>query len=45
MDKEKITDYINWLMSQIDEIASDEIDKGTVKTILLSIIGKMYSHT
>lgn len=45
MDKEKLTDYIKWLLSQIDEIASNEIDKGTVKTMLLSIIGEMYSIT
>lgn len=45
IDKEKITDYIKWLLSQIDEIASDEINKGTVKSMLLSIIGEMYSHT
>ena len=44
MDKEKLTDYIKWLLSQLDEIASDEIDKGTVKTMLLSIIGEMYTH-
>lgn len=44
MDKEKLTDYIKWLLSQIDEIASDEIDKSTVKIMLLSIIGEMYTH-
>ena len=45
MDKENLTDYIKWLISQLDEIESDEIDKGTVKNMLLSIIGEMYSHT
>lgn len=43
MDKEKLTDYIKWLLSQLDEIVSDDIDKSTVKTMLLSIIGEMYS--
>ena len=42
MDKEKLTDYIKWLLSQLDEISSDDIDKGMVKTMLLSIIGEMY---
>lgn len=44
MDKENLTEYIKWLLSQIDEISSDDIDKGTVRTMLLSIIGEMYSH-
>ena len=44
MDKEKLTDYIKWLLSQIDEIASDEIDKSTIKIMLLSIIGEMYTN-
>lgn len=44
MDREKLTNYIKWLLTQIDEIVSDDIDKGTVKTMLLSIIGEMYSH-
>lgn len=45
MDKENLTDYIKWLLSQLEEISSDDIDKGTVKTMLLSIIGEMYSAT
>lgn len=45
MDKEKLTDYIKWLLSQLEEMSSDDIDKATVKTMLLSIIGEMYSHT
>lgn len=45
MDKEKLTDYIKWLLSQLEEISSNDIDKGTVKTMLLSIIGEMYSRT
>lgn len=45
MDKEKLTDYIKWLLSQLEEISSEDIDKGTVKTMLLSIIGEMYSVT
>ena len=44
MDKAQITEYIKWLLSQLDEIASDEIDKGTVKTMLLSVIGEIYTH-
>ena len=44
MDKESLTEYIKWLLSQLDEITSNDIDKGTVKTMLLSIIGEMYSH-
>lgn len=43
MDKENLTDYIKWLLSQLEEISSDDIDKDTVKTMLLSIIGEMYS--
>ena len=45
MDKENLTEYIKWLLSQLEEINSDDIDKGTVKTMLLSIIGEMYSAT
>lgn len=44
MDKENLTEYIKWLLSQLDEIDSDDIDKGTVKTMLKSIIGEMYTH-
>ena len=44
MDKAQITEYIKWLLSQIDEITSDEIDKGTVKNMLLSVIGEIYTH-
>jgi hypothetical protein len=43
VDKEKMTDYIKWLLSQLDEISSDDIEKSTVKIMLFSIIGKMYS--
>ena len=43
MDKENLTDYIKWLLSLLEEIASDDIDKSMVKTMLLSIIGEMYS--
>lgn len=45
MDKEKLTDYIKWLLSQLEEISNNDIDKDTVKTMLLSIIGEMYSKT
>lgn len=44
MDKENLTEYIKWLLSQLDEINSNDVDKGTVKTMLLSIIGEMYTH-
>lgn len=44
MDKEYLTDYIKWLLSQLDEIASNDIDKETVKIMLLSIVGEMYSN-
>lgn len=44
MDKEKLTDYIKWLLSELQSIASEDIDKGTVKGMLLSIIGEMYSN-
>lgn len=42
-DKEKLTDYIKWLLSQLDEISSDTVSKKTVKTMLLSIVGEMYT--
>lgn len=45
MDKEKLTEYIKWILSQVDEIDSNYIQKSTIKTMLLSIIGEMYSHT
>ena len=44
MDKENLTEYIKWLLYQLDEINSDDIDKGTVKTMLLSIIGELYTN-
>lgn len=44
MDKERLLDYIKWLLSQLDAIISDDIDKDTVKTMLLSIIGEMYTN-
>ena len=44
MEKEQITDYIKWLLSEIDEMESESVDKTTVKTMLLSIIGEMYTH-
>lgn len=43
MEKEKLIDYIKWLLSQLDEISSDAIGKETVRTMLLSIIGEMYT--
>ena len=44
MDKESLTDYIKWLLSQVDETQGDLIEKETVRTMFLSIIGEMYSH-
>lgn len=44
MDKEKLTDYIKWLLSRLDETSSEDIDKATVRTMLISIIGEMYSN-
>ena len=32
------------ILSQVDEIDSNDIEKGKVKTMLLSIIGEMHSH-
>lgn len=43
MEKERLTDYIKLLLSQLDAISSDTIDKETVKTMLLSIVGEMYT--
>ena len=45
MDKEKLTDYIKWLLSQLEETSRTDINKSEVKTMLLSIIGEMYSIT
>lgn len=42
MDKENLTNYIKWLLSQLDGISSDIIDKKTVKIMLLSVVGEMY---
>ncbi len=42
MDKEKLTNYIKKLLFQLDEISSEDIDKVTVKIMLLSIIGEIY---
>ena len=44
MDKENLTNYIKSLLIMIDEIDSDVIDKETIKTMLLSIVGEMYTH-
>lgn len=42
MDKEALTEYIKWLMSGLDD--TEYIDKKAMKTMLLSIIGEMYSQ-
>lgn len=44
MDKEALTEYIKWLLAQVDETQGDLIEKETVRTMFLSIIGEMYSH-
>ncbi len=44
MDKENLTKYIKSLIDMIDEIESDDIDKETIRTMFLSIIGEMYSN-
>ena len=43
MEKERMTDYIKWLLSELDKIPSESIDKTEVKTMLLSIIGELYT--
>ncbi len=45
MDKEKLTDYIKWLLFQLEETSRTDINKSEVKTMLLSIIGEMYATT
>ena len=44
MDKESLTDYIKWLLTELDGIQSDVIDKETVRIMILSIIGEMYRN-
>lgn len=44
MDKENLTNYIKSLIDMIDEIESDDIDKETIRTMFLSIIGEMYAN-
>lgn len=41
--KEELTDYIKWLLSDIDKIEGDTVDKKDVKFMLRSIVGEMYS--
>lgn len=41
MDKEKLISYIKWLVDLNDSLATDAVDKETVKIMLLSIIGEM----
>ena len=43
MDMEKLVDYIKWLIANLDDINDAVVDKSDVKTMLLSIIGEMYS--
>lgn len=43
MNREAIAEYIKCLLSQLDEIVGDVIDKDTAEIMLLSIIGKIYS--
>ena len=44
LDKESLTDYIKWLLTELDGIQSDVIDKETVRIMILSIIGEMYRN-
>ncbi len=44
MDKEALTEYIKWLLAELDNIQSDIIDKETVRIMILSIIGEMYRN-
>ncbi len=41
MDKEKLISYIKWLVDTNDSLATDTVDKETVRIMLLSIIGEM----
>lgn len=41
MDKENLISYIKWLLDLNDSLATDTVDKETVKIMLLSIIGEM----
>lgn len=43
MDMKKLVDYIKWLIANLDDINDAVVDKSDVKTMLLSIIGEMYS--
>ena len=44
MNKENLTDYIKWLLTELDSIESDVIDKDTVRIMMKSIIGEMYRN-
>lgn len=44
MDKEKLISYIKWLVDLNDSLATDTVDKETVKIMLLSIIGEMMTN-
>lgn len=41
-DPEKITNYVKWLLSLLDEIKGEDIDKSEVRVMLLSVIGEVY---
>ena len=41
MGKEKLISYIKWLVDTNDSLATDTVDKETVRIMLLSIIGEM----
>lgn len=42
-DKENLTEYIKWILSQLDEIDGDVVEKKIAKTMILSILGEMYT--
>lgn len=44
MDKEQLTDYIKWLLSEVEESDGDTLTKKQVIKLLDSIIGEMYSR-
>lgn len=44
MDKENLVDYIKWLINELDKTDGEHMDKKEVKTMLLSIIGEMYTN-
>ncbi len=44
MDKEQLTDYIKWILSDVEKSEGDTLTKKQVIKLLESIIGEMYSR-